>query len=249
MSTLKYPLTKINVTQWFNDPCCRASYAKFGMDGHNGIDYQAGLGTRVYAAHSGFLNNGPYDKNGYGNFVWIDSASFETVYAHLNSFARGTGPVKTGDLIGYSGRTGNVTGPHLHFGYRPKPYNKTNGFLGYTDPQPLLTDTPEGPLMTQQDWRDYFKVWFPQMADAELDRVSKEKAASGLKPYDIMLETKRGLRGDFHQGFYGQPASDQYKSDKAGIPETQFAQETRSSVSTGADKRLEEVKQLVNKPL
>ena len=70
-----------------------------------------------------------------------------TLYAHLSSISVSQGQtVVTGDIIGYSGRTGYVTGPHLHLtvlaseGVRvmPIPAGKTRNCTGVTIP---LADT------------------------------------------------------------------------------------------------------------
>ncbi len=100
---------------------------------HNGVDYAAGTGTRVWAAADGTISFiGPRGAN--GNLVSIRHANgFETHYAHLHRFASG---LSRGDevaqrrLIGYVGSTGRSTGPHLHFGL------KRNG--RYVDPQAEL---------------------------------------------------------------------------------------------------------------
>ena len=116
------------VTQIFNDSCCRASYAKFGMQGHNGIDYGLPCGTPVIAAFNGTIYSG-FEANGYGNYIFLrDDQGNEAVYGHLSRIQVGSGRVSEGQQIGLSGTTGNSTGCHLHFGYRPIGYNRNNGF-------------------------------------------------------------------------------------------------------------------------
>lgn len=125
------------VNQTFNDPCCRAVYQQaFGWSGHNGIDYDTPAWTPIVAAHSGMVYSG-YEAGGYGNFVFI-TGEVESVYGHLARVTKTSGFVNEGEVIGYSGNTGFSSGPHLHFGVRPVPYNRNNGFGGYIDPQPLF---------------------------------------------------------------------------------------------------------------
>ncbi|MFN2504489.1 MAG: murein hydrolase activator EnvC [Acidimicrobiales bacterium] len=83
---------------------------------HAGIDIDSGPGAPIRAAKSGEVIMASYN-GGYGNCVIIDhGGSFTTLYAHQSSMVVGVGEVvERGDLIGYVGGTGNVTGPHLHF--------------------------------------------------------------------------------------------------------------------------------------
>ena len=132
-----------STTQSFNDSCCRASYAQFGMQGHNGIDYGLPCGTPVIAAFNGTIYSG-FEANGYGNYIFLrDDAGNEAVYGHLSRIQVGSGRVSEGQQIGLSGTTGNSTGCHLHFGYRPVGYNRNNGFLGYINPT-FNAGTPAG---------------------------------------------------------------------------------------------------------
>jgi len=55
--------------------------------------------------------------SGFGNVIWLDHGpSTLTVYAHLSRLDVRTGdPVEASAIIGLSGQSGDVTGPHLHF--------------------------------------------------------------------------------------------------------------------------------------
>jgi len=110
-------------------------YAKFGLKGHNGIDYALPVGTKLYACVYGNVTEIANDTQGYGLYIKIENDTCGILYAHLSKTN-----VKVGDfvtpsmLIGYSGNTGNSTGPHLHFGVFPKPRDRQNGYAGYIDP-------------------------------------------------------------------------------------------------------------------
>ena len=93
---------------------------------HLGIDIAAADGSPLYAADSGLVvYSGPIG-GGYGNMVMIDHGNgYTTVYAHNSSLLVKCGQsVAKGQLMGYTGSTGNSTGPHLHFEVR---YN--GGFI------------------------------------------------------------------------------------------------------------------------
>lgn len=85
---------------------------------HNGIDFAAPIGTPVFAARDGKIAaTGDNGRKQYGRFIVIEhDNNLSTLYSHLSrQVAIQGGVVKKGDLIGYSGNTGYVTGPHLHF--------------------------------------------------------------------------------------------------------------------------------------
>lgn len=104
---------------------------------HNGQDFPAGTGTRVYAAADGVAYR-RWEGGGFGNYIYMTHGSGrETFYAHLNGFAVANGTrVKAGQLIGYVGSTGASTGPHLHFSYRK------NG--AWINPRPLIYTPSSG---------------------------------------------------------------------------------------------------------
>ena len=85
---------------------------------HRGTDFAAPTGTPIMASGSGKVTRARWCGGG-GNCVKIKhNSTYETVYAHMKSFARGIKEgkkVKQGQIIGYVGSTGLSTGPHLHY--------------------------------------------------------------------------------------------------------------------------------------
>jgi murein DD-endopeptidase MepM/ murein hydrolase activator NlpD len=85
---------------------------------HRGLDFAAPTGTPIFAAGDGRVirkttkgNNGLFIKLQHKN-------NYQTAYAHMSRFAKGLKngtKVKQGQIIGYVGRTGLATGPHLHY--------------------------------------------------------------------------------------------------------------------------------------
>ena len=85
---------------------------------HAGTDFAAPSGTPIMASGAGKIIRSRWCGGG-GNCVKIKhNSTYETVYAHMKSFARGIKEgkrVKQGQIIGYVGSTGMSTGPHLHY--------------------------------------------------------------------------------------------------------------------------------------
>ena len=96
--------------------------SRYAMDGsHRGDDLIAPKGTPVYAAQDGVVAEATFHYS-YGNFVQLDHGqdagghSWTTLYGHMDDLAVQPGQaVKTGDLLGHVGSTGNSVGNHLHF--------------------------------------------------------------------------------------------------------------------------------------
>jgi murein DD-endopeptidase MepM/ murein hydrolase activator NlpD len=83
---------------------------------HRGVDIRVPDGTEIRAMSRGRVRFAG-TMGGYGNVVWLDHpGGVITVYGHLSTIRVRTGePVRGRQVIGLSGRSGNVTGPHLHF--------------------------------------------------------------------------------------------------------------------------------------
>ncbi len=86
---------------------------------HSGIDISAPTGTPVRATADGLVKLAGL-ANGYGREVILDHGNaLETCYGHLSGFAVMEGErVVRGQVIGYVGATGRVTGSNLHYEVR-----------------------------------------------------------------------------------------------------------------------------------
>jgi len=85
---------------------------------HQGTDFAAPLGTPIMASGSGTITRAKWCGGG-GNCIKIKhNSTYQTIYAHMQSFAKGMKvgkKVRQGQIIGYVGSTGISTGPHLHY--------------------------------------------------------------------------------------------------------------------------------------
>jgi lysozyme len=126
---LRWPTEFGHITQEFGKR--PEVYKEFGLPGHEGLDFQAPTGSKVFACADGVVSEVRKDGNKdrkkfpYGNQIRIrhetDEGDFTTIYAHL--FSTGVVPdqqVKAGDVIGIADETGNSDGAHLHLTLKRK---------------------------------------------------------------------------------------------------------------------------------
>ena len=106
---------------------------------HKGVDLTAPSGTDIFAAMDGQVVTVGFMKRGYGNYLILDHGNgVVTVYGHQRkTFVREGEIVHRGQKIAEVGRTGNATGPHLHFELRVEGSVK--------NPLPFLNDVEEIP--------------------------------------------------------------------------------------------------------
>ncbi len=116
-TSMRAPLDNIRVTSGFG---FRDSPVYKRWKSHNGIDFAAAEGTPVYACKSGKVSFVAKMDSVFGNYVVLSHESgLSSVYAHLSRIDVKKGEVvRVGEQIGLSGKTGAVTGPHLHFEVR-----------------------------------------------------------------------------------------------------------------------------------
>ncbi len=101
-------------------------FSAFGGENHRGVDLVTlNPKTRehkrpVRATNSGQVVLVAKNFSLEGNMIIIDHGSgIFSIYAHLSKFNVREGQfVKAGEEIGISGKSGRITGPHLHFGIK-----------------------------------------------------------------------------------------------------------------------------------
>jgi murein DD-endopeptidase MepM/ murein hydrolase activator NlpD len=125
---------------------------------HRGVDYAAPTGTPIRAAGEGkVLSRGV--QGGYGNAIVLQhGGNITTLYGHMSKFGsyRVGARVKQGDIIGYVGKSGLATGPHLHYEYR------VNGAHRNPRTVPLPPANPV-PAEYQEDFRTVTETLWRQL--------------------------------------------------------------------------------------
>ena len=103
---------------------------------HRGLDLNAPQGTLIFAAMDGRVVVAGKHRQ-YGNYVMVEHGNgVTTLYAHASRLLVNEGDiVHRGEVLGHVGRTGNATGPHLHFELR------VNG--EHRNPLPMLNEEDE----------------------------------------------------------------------------------------------------------
>lgn len=130
---------------------------------HTGVDYAAPEGTPVVALGEGVITDKGYN-NSAGNFVKIKHNSvYSTGYNHFSRFGKGIVKgtrVAQGQVIGYVGKTGYATGPHLdlRFWKNGKPID------------PLKVEAPPVEPIKEANKEDYLKRIAP--LKVKLDSLS-----------------------------------------------------------------------------
>jgi murein DD-endopeptidase MepM/ murein hydrolase activator NlpD len=110
---------------------------------HDGLDFRANVGSHIFATGEGVVKYAAL-RGTFGRLLVIDHGyGYESYYAHLSSFAKGIKPgtkVKRGDLVAFSGQTGMVDGPHLHYEVHKnnKPIDPLNYLFADTTPEEYM---------------------------------------------------------------------------------------------------------------
>jgi hypothetical protein len=118
----------------------------FGVSGwghfgkHAGIDYGVPVGTPVYAPGAGRVRFAAFTPGG-GNLIELDTGTYWHRFLHLDKIKVTEGQyVAEGQLIGLSGATGDVTGPHTHWDVRKANTEWSDAWANYINPLSLIKE-------------------------------------------------------------------------------------------------------------
>ena len=107
---------------------------------HKGVDYAAATGTPIKSSGDGkIVHRG--NKGGYGRTIIVKHGTkYSTLYAHMHKYAKNTQVgkrIKQGQIIGYVGKSGLATGPHLHYEFRVNGVHRNPLTVKLPDASPL----------------------------------------------------------------------------------------------------------------
>ena len=107
-----WPTTTSNISDGYGWRICPFH----GKEFHDGLDITASTGCPIYAIADAMVTRAEW-YGGYGNCVVITCGNgISALYGHLSKISCRSGQFVTrGTVLGYTGSTGNSTGPHLHF--------------------------------------------------------------------------------------------------------------------------------------
>ncbi len=152
-----YPIT-LAFGERPDDPNLQKEYESVGAAGHDGLDFGLPKNTPVLSVDEGEVVNA--GKGDYGLTVVIKHNWGESFYGHLSGLGVEVGQkIAKGETIGFSGDTGIVTGPHLHFALLPRISDPHNAYLGKIDPAPYLGVSKEDNIVLVKNiiWNVSFK--------------------------------------------------------------------------------------------
>lgn len=115
---LRNPVDYVRITSTFKPKRFHPVLQKWRA--HRGVDYGGPIGTPIRVTGNGKIVFRGWG-NGYGNYIKVQHAGkYMTVYGHMSRFGKYKqgDHVKQGEIIGYIGKTGLATGPHLHYEFR-----------------------------------------------------------------------------------------------------------------------------------
>lgn len=177
------------VTQGFGeniaDPTERDIYKKSGLDGHDGTDFGMPDGTPIVSVDSGKVILAQ-EKWIYGTSIVIQHAWGRSYYGHLSKLEVKEGDdIASGQEIGLSGHTGLATGPHLHFGIKPKNSDMENLYFGKIDPAPFLGLASEDKTLSVADYPIAAKalVWYVNIEKGAEFTIGYHYKAPNKSPY------------------------------------------------------------------
>ena len=135
---------------------------------HRGVDYAAAIGTPIKASGDGRVTFRGR-KGGYGRTIMIRHGNqYTTLYAHMSKF-RGSvkqgSRVRQGQVIGYVGKSGLATGPHLHYEFRVNGVHRN----------PLTIKLPAAEPLKKQHRARFAALSTPLLS--QLDLISKTMVA------------------------------------------------------------------------
>lgn len=131
----------IVIQSWGDHPDFYANYKYNGiaLRGYIGIGFDLSENTQLLATDTGKVTEIGIEPYGFGRYIKLEHSWGESLYACISLPQVDTvQSVVRGDLIALSGKVQTLSQPRFHFGIRLNPYNRFDGWGGFSDPMPYL---------------------------------------------------------------------------------------------------------------
>jgi murein DD-endopeptidase MepM/ murein hydrolase activator NlpD len=129
------------VQGWGENPEFHSQYTYAGvhLKGHIGIDLATEPGSNVLATDAGRVTELSIEPGGFGRYIKLEHRWGESLYAQLGDILVESGQtVARGQIMAHTEASRRPYTPHLHFAIRILPFNRFDGWGGYSDPLPYL---------------------------------------------------------------------------------------------------------------
>ncbi len=151
----RYPIAFTRISSRFS--LHRLDPVTHRWQSHDGVDLAAPIGTPVHATANGIIKFAG-TQTGYGKMVIVSNRPpYSTRFAHLSRFAKGIkrgSKVRRNQVIGYVGKTGWATGPHLHYEVR----------VDHVASDPLIVSLPQHHRLRGADRKHFAEQTEERMA-------------------------------------------------------------------------------------
>ena len=171
---MRHPVDVVRITSKFNPN--RLHPVLHQLRAHRGVDYGSPHGSPIYATADGIVVFSG-EKNAYGNTVILKHGEkFSTLYAHMSKISSKSivgERVSQGDVIGYVGNSGRVTGTHLHYEFR----------VNDKQIDPLIVELPAAaPLESKYLGRlQALADEMSQLMDGSMGEIEEQVATAGIE--------------------------------------------------------------------
>jgi murein DD-endopeptidase MepM/ murein hydrolase activator NlpD len=118
-------------------------YSGVPMKGHEGVDFAVKPGAKILAADRGRVTEISSERGGYERYIKLEHRWGESLYANVGEIA-----VESGQLVERGAELATVLALpgrklYVHFGVRIQPFNRFDGWGGFSDPLPFLLPTSQ----------------------------------------------------------------------------------------------------------
>ena len=129
------------IQRWGDNPdhYAKVTYHGVPLKGYIGVGFELKAGAKIIAPSDGRVVEISYDFGGLGKYIKLEHWWGESIYANLRTTLVETGQrVARNHVIATVAPFGSSSHGRLHFGLRIKPYDRLDGWGGFTNPLPFL---------------------------------------------------------------------------------------------------------------